>query len=229
MLFSFASTFRKYVKVREPVNANPPLTPYQKEQLDCLFLVRGYWKTLGVREKKRLDVLITDYLRFRRDVGSFFQTHFAEICSEKCFRSRLSACCSRDGIITFFADVAVNVFVSGEAELDGLQEALENPHQGSKCIYLGAGGCLWRVKPVVCEMFLCDAAKEKVFGEIAAAKQQWDQFIERKKQFTWPDCPVLFDILEDIFIKSGYDSSLMYMHSSPGLLRVKKQGRKRKV
>ena len=42
---------------------------------------------------------------------------------------------------------------------------------------------------------------------------------------TWPDRPVLFDELEKLFIKEGYDSPLMYCHKSPGLLRLKSKSK----
>jgi len=52
----------------------------------------------------------------------------------------------------------------------------------------------------------------------------------KRKRFTWPDQPVLFDDLESYFMKSGYRSPLMYLHNSPGLLRVKqKAGAGRKM
>ncbi|MCD4764824.1 MAG: hypothetical protein K8R28_12490, partial [Desulfobacterales bacterium] len=73
------------------------------------------------------------------------------------------------------------------------------------------------------EMFLCEPAKKKVFIEKPWVRDKWDEFNKRKKMFTWPDRPVLFDVLEKYFMDAGYSSSLMYMHNSPGLLRVKRE------
>ena len=74
-------------------------------------------------------------------------------------------------------------------------------------------------------MFLCDAAENQVFGAHRKAARQWDQFKERKQRFTWPDRTVLFDELEQFFIDAGCNSPLMYLHNSPGLLRVKRMNR----
>ena len=60
-----------------------------------------------------------------------------------------------------------------------------------------------------------------VFGDRPELKNQWEEFCRIKKRFTWPDRPVLFDDLEAFFIDLGCTSPLMYLHNSPGLLRVK--------
>jgi len=83
---------------------------------------------------------------------------------------------------------------------------------------------MWRVKPIVCEMFLCEQAKKEVFREKAWAEDAWEELKQRKKLYTWPDRPVLFDDLERYFMDAGYSSPLMYLHNSPGLLRVKQLG-----
>ncbi|CAB1071247.1 hypothetical protein D1AOALGA4SA_1164 [Olavius algarvensis Delta 1 endosymbiont] len=44
-----------------------------------------------------------------------------------------------------------------------------------------------------------------------------------RQHFTWPDRPVLFDDLESYFLKTGCRSPLMYLHNSPGLLRIKQK------
>jgi hypothetical protein len=49
----------------------------------------------------------------------------------------------------------------------------------------------------------------------------------KERQFTWPDKPILFDDLEELFVLAGLKSSLMYCHLSPGLLRVKAQSRRK--
>ncbi|UCF95297.1 MAG: hypothetical protein JSW39_14480, partial [Desulfobacterales bacterium] len=144
-------------------------------------------------------------------------------CSHKCYRSRLSACCSRDGIITFFADVVVNTLLSTSDEIGVLLAGLNRSHDGNKCVYLGETGCQWRVKPIICAMFLCDLAQRRVFGQNPRALQVWKALQQRRKVFTWPDQPVLFDALETLFLEAGYTSPVMYLHNSPGLLRVKRK------
>lgn len=90
-------------------------------------------------------------------------------------------------------------------------------------MYLGAAGCRWRIKPIVCQMFLCGPSKAKVFRQHPEAESEWLELEQLRKKFTWPDRPVLFDILEKYFIAMGCASPLMYMHQSPGLLRVKQK------
>jgi hypothetical protein len=198
------------------------MTPYQKEQMACLSMVREYLWNFPEVDKKTLKELMTDYLLYRTEVTEFLNKYFSEICSEKCFRSRLSACCSKDGIITFFADVVINVLNSEEQALDELFKVLQKDHQGFKCVYLSDKGCLWGIKPIVCEMFLCESAKKSAFKDHPEARRKWEELVEKKKEFTWPDRPILFDKIEEIFINAGCKSPLMYLHNSPGLLRVKK-------
>jgi hypothetical protein len=105
-------------------------------------------------------------------------------------------------------------------------EILRKPNNGFKCVYLTENGCRWRIKPIVCEMFLCDPAKQQVFGENTQLKKEWELLEQRRKQFTWPDQPVLFDELEEHFLEAGHTSPLMYLHNSPGLLLIKNRGKK---
>ena len=121
--------------------------------------------------------------------------------------------------------MVINALVSNEEEMRLLARVLGEANKGFKCIYLGAEGCLWHLKPIVCEMFICDDAQEQILNSIPEARQKWEEFKQLKKHFTWPDRPVLFDALEAIFIKAGYTSPLMYLHNSPGLLRVKQQAK----
>ena len=58
--------------------------------------------------------------------------------------------------------------------------------------------------------------------------KEWELLEQRRKQFTWPDQPVLFDELEEHFLEAGHKSPLMYLHNSPGLLLVKNRGKKSK-
>ncbi len=199
------------------------MNSYQKEQSDALYMVRTHLSTFSPKERQRLESEVAGYIGFREEVASFLSTHFSVICTQKCYKSRLSACCSREGIITFFADVVINALMSQNNEIDILLEILKKPNNGFKCIYLGEKGCLWRLKPIVCEMFLCEHAKKEVFRENRQLEHKWEKLKQHEKLYTWPNRPVLFDVLEKYFMDAGYSSSLMYMHNSPGLLRVKRK------
>ena len=171
------------------------MTPYQKEQLQCLETVREYLGLLSDIDLKDLKQRISDYLSFRRKIRSFLIDHFSGICDSKCYQNRLSACCSRDGIVVFFADVVINALISSCVELDRIKERLQAPHRGFKCVFLGGAvgeGCIWRLKPIVCEMFLCDEAEQKAFEENPEALKLWEAFKCNKQKYTWPDQPVLF-------------------------------------
>jgi hypothetical protein len=111
--------------------------------------------------------------------------------------------------------------MSSDDEIKRLLRVVSIPNRGLKCVYLGKMGCLWRMKPIVCEMFLCEYARNSVFDNDPNARKQWKQLRRREKRYTWPNRPVLFDDLEAYFIRAGYASNLMYFHNSPGLLRVK--------
>lgn len=196
---------------------------YQLEQLEALSMAATHLDTLFPDQIEAMKTATHEYRMFREDVDVFLNIHFASICTQKCFQSSLSACCSREGIITFFADIVINALFSSSNERNILLTVLQKPNTGPKCVYLGPQGCLWRIKPIVCQMFLCDAAKEKVFSDHPWAESAWNGLKNREKQFTWPDKKVLFDDLETLFINAGQESSLMYLHNSPGLLRVKKR------
>lgn len=186
-------------------------------------MVKRYLFQIPETECECLRKDLIDYLAFRDAVDAFQEEHFREICNRKCYQSKLSTCCSRDGIIVFFADVIINVLMATPPLLASLEDVLTRPHEGFKCVYLGQDGCLWRIKPIVCEMFLCNAAEDAVLKDHPAARQRWEALVRQKKSFTWPDRPVLFDSLEQICVDAGYTSPLMYLHNSPGLLRVKRQ------
>ena len=202
------------------------MNSYQKEQAQALSMVRVHLASLPVSEVKRLHLEIADYLAFRDEVDDFLHGHFSDICNERCYQSNVSACCARESIITFFGDVVINVLLSSDQEVETLVSVLQRPNKGFKCVYLSGQGCLWRVKPIVCEMFLCRQAQEEVFEDNPGAQEAWNQLKQREKGFTWPNQPVLFDDLERCYIDAGYHSSLMYLHNSPGLLRVKKLAKK---
>ena len=197
------------------------MSEYNRDQSEAIRMVRRQLGTLSRGQMGKLGRRIRPYLQFRDEVADFQKQHFSEVCTEKCFTSQTSACCGRDGIATFFADVVMNVFLSHEEEVEGLLQRLSQDPGGFKCVYLGQKGCLWRLKPIVCEMFLCEHAKDTVLGNDDALRGQWERLRGREKRYTWPSRPVLFDELEQVFIRAGFDSPLMYFHRSPGLLRIK--------
>lgn len=203
----------------QPLNA---ISSYQQEQYDAVSMVTEHLRELSADAVEALKTRCAEYLSFRNDVDIFLRAFFSETCTQKCYRSRLSACCQKEGIITFFADVVINALFSSPDDLNTLLSVLYASGAGSKCVYLGADGCLWRIKPIGCEMFLCDAAAASVFSRNPEITGQWESLKMRKQYFTWPDHQVLFDVIEEIFMASGCSSSLMYFHNSPGLLRVKK-------
>jgi hypothetical protein len=204
------------------------MSPYQTEQSETLSMVHKHLPGLSVTERRRLEAEAADYLLFRKDVDRFLSEYFGDLCTQKCYQSKLSACCSREGIITFFADVVINALLSRDEEVEALLTVLQKPNDGFKCIYLGEKGCLWKIKPIVCEMFVCEPAKKQVFAEKPTARKVWKELKRREKEFTWPDKPVLFDRLEAYFMDAGFSSPLMYLHNSPGLLRVKSKARNTK-
>jgi hypothetical protein len=198
------------------------MNPYQKEQAEALALVRRHLDSPCAARVAELKTAIAEYLAFRQRVGAFLEARFQDICTKKCYQSQLSACCAKDGIITFFADVVVNALVSSHAELELLSAAIARPYKADKCIFLSKNGCTWRLKPVVCEFFLCDVAEQKVFQVSPEAHKQWEILNAEKKAYTWPDQPVLFEMIENEFIMQGYRSPLMYLHNSPGLIRIRR-------
>lgn len=199
------------------------MNAYHQEQIAAVAMVQKHLNSQPASVRGDLLALAADYLAFRAEVDSFLSTHFSKVCTQTCYQNRLSACCSREGIITFFADIVVNVLVSNNQEIEGLISILQEPNTGFKCVYLTENGCRWKVKPIVCQMFLCDKAKETILGQNPQLKGEWDLIEEKRKQYTWPNQPVLFDKLEKHFMAAGYRSTLMYLHNSPGLLRVKQK------
>jgi Fe-S-cluster containining protein len=199
------------------------MNDYQFEQLEALALVRMHLKALPRGEKDKLRALCAEYLEFRSRVDRFLAMYFGSVCDQTCYRSRLSACCSREGIVTFFADVVLNQLFGAEDQIDALAHVLRRENDGFKCVYLGRDGCRWKIKPIVCQMFLCEPARAKVFRQHPAAESEWADLERQRKRFTWPDRPVLFDSIEKYFLALGCSSALMYLHQSPGLLRVKRK------
>ncbi len=198
---------------------------YNREQFEALVAVRRHLAALPEKAIAQLRKDIHSYLEFREDVDVYLKKYFSLVCARQCYRNARSACCSREGIITFFADVVVNALVSGDTRLEELRKTLQEDRGGPKCVYLGPEGCRWRVRPIVCAMFLCDAAQEQVFASHPEAAGAWRELEGRRKGFTWPDRPVLFDRLEAFFLARGLSSPLMYLHNSPGMLMLKRKWR----
>ncbi len=101
------------------------MNSYQQEQAESLAMVQRCLATLSASERQALEVKITDYLLFRDEVDTFLSKHFSNLCTKKCYENKLSACCSREGIITFFGDMVVNTLVSCNEEINALLEALQ--------------------------------------------------------------------------------------------------------
>lgn len=200
------------------------MNDYNQEQSEAIQIARRHLGDLSRSELVRLRQRTRNYLLFRKEVDAFLDRHFSGICTRKCYQDHYSACCGREGITTFFADTVINALVSSDKQIDRLLEVLALP-QGPKCVYLGDDGCLWQVKPIVCEMFLCEHARRSVFDKDQGALKEWERLRRREKRYTWPARPVLFDEMEGCFISAGYSSALMYFHNSPGLLRVKRMAR----
>ena len=116
------------------------MNAYHKEQIDALRLVDSYLVNLSTFERRALDESIAEYLAFRHEVDLHLHRYFGEIFTQTCYRSRLSACCSREGIITFFGDVVVNRLVSTDDEVDKLLTVLGNPNDGFIVLALLAQG-----------------------------------------------------------------------------------------
>ncbi len=197
------------------------ISEYNQQQKDAILMVSNYLSHLPASKLRWFKQRINSYVQFRKAVNSFQEAHFSDICSQKCFTSRTSACCGREGIITFFADVVINVLLSTDKQIDTLLKILERDTGGFNCVYLNENGCTWLCKPIVCEMFLCEAAKNSVLADSESLASQWALFRRRERMYTWPTRPVLFDEFEGFFLNGGFDSPLMYLHKSPGLLRLK--------
>ena len=193
------------------------MNDYQAEQRDALEQI-----------VQNIDVLVSipndaigSYLSFRRQLDEFSDHHFARHCTRACFETRTSACCSKDGIITFWADMVINVANSDSRQIDDLFIAIDAPMYADKCIYLGKNGCRWQVRPLGCALFLCDRVKDEVLMRCLDLRTRWEAYQAMGKKFRWPDRPVLFDHLEQVFMGAGCRSPLMYINTSPGLLRIK--------
>ena len=72
-------------------------------------------------------------------------------------------------------------------------------------------------------MFVCDPIQNDVIDPDPHLSAQWQRYAAQAKSFRWPDRPILFDRLERVFMDLGCRSPLMYIHNSPGLMRVKRK------
>ena len=194
------------------------MNAYQVDQMDALNQIANHIDLLGSLQTEAIG----SYLEFRRRLDEFSERHFAAFCTRACFESRTSACCSKDGIITFWADMVINVANADNHQIDDLFSAIQTPRFAEKCIYLGEHGCRWRVRPLGCALFLCDQVEGDVLARNPELQRQWEAYQSKARSFRWPDRPVLFDYLEQVFMDAGCRSSLMYINTSPGLLRVKR-------
>jgi hypothetical protein len=197
------------------------MNTYQKEQLQALRQVQRGLERMEGAMRDGLNGLIQPYLDFRKELQQFLTMHLGQYCTQACFSSQSSACCSKDGIITFWADHVVNACCCDQGAFRQLASAAQNPQFSGKCIYLAADGCLWKVTPLVCAMFVCDQAHTDIFHQHRDLDRIWERYRRRAKAFRWPDRPVLFDQLEEMFMDLGCQSPLMYINSSPGLRQVK--------
>lgn len=198
------------------------MNDYQKEQLEAFTMVTAGLTRMNDEQRGQLRDATAAYMQFRQTVDRFLDRYFKSVCTHTCYRSRTSACCSKDGILTFFADAVVNAVHAPASQMERLLNGLGRVNTGHRCIYLGEAGCIWTVRPVVCAMFLCDQALNSVFDAAPEARPVWERLREKEKRFKWPDRPVLFDYLEQVFLELGYRSTLMHLNLSPGLLRVKR-------
>lgn len=201
------------------------MNAYQAEQITTFELIRLHLPKLKQELHRTQADPLKAYLTFREETDRYLDQYFAGICSRTCYQNQHSACCSKDGIITFFADMVINTLYSSAPTLDQMARHLQSPQRDNKCLYLSSAGCRWTIKPVVCQMFLCERAQLEVFAQFPQAQEKWETLTRRRRDFTWPDKPVLFDAIESLFMAAGCQSPLMYLHTSPGLLRIKQKAR----
>ena len=83
------------------------MSEYNRDQWEALLMVQHYFEGLPASETRRLQATVGPYLEFRSEVSGFQKEVLSEICTQACFTTRQSACCNRDGIATFFADVVM--------------------------------------------------------------------------------------------------------------------------
>lgn len=196
---------------------------YNIEQYDAFMTLKSFFEKASDEEIAELKKMIAQYLDFRSETSDFLSKSCAEVCGDICFKTGLSDCCMHEGIITFFADWVVNWLVSTKEDLDRLLKVLFEPFRTDKCVFLGPTGCVWKIKPLNCETFVCKLARTEIFAKNFEAEHIYEEMLAKKKTFSYPDRPVLFDELEKYFIKRGIDSETMYFHKGAGLLMIKRK------
>ncbi len=197
------------------------MNDYQNEQWNALGQILDHIGSIDSIHSGELSRAIQSYLQFRHELDKFLAQHFGRLCTQACFESQTSACCSKDGIITFWADLVITVYHSTREQIGDLTTSIQSPLYPHKCIYLGSHGCRWRIPPLGCALFLCDGVQTSVLEPRPDLGAQWEHYRAMGKSFRWPDRPVLFDRLEQVFMALGCRSPLMYINTSPGLLRIK--------
>jgi hypothetical protein len=199
------------------------MNDYQSEQWDTLNTALRAIAQLDRLEREALKEELRPYIDYRRKADLFLSAHFGPHCTQSCYENHLSACCSKDGIITFWADTVINALLSDQAEIADCARALSEPTYAHKCTYLGSMGCRWRMRPLMCAMFLCDSVISRVLIGNSELQGTWKTLRKAADDFRWPDKPVLFDRLETFFMHKGVHSPLMYINKTPGLLRIKQK------
>ena len=179
------------------------MNDYQQEQWDALGQICSKIGSIDSIHSGELFLAIQSYVQFRNQLDNFLTQHFGQVCTRACFESRTSACCSKDGIIAFWADLVINAIHATQKEVDDLSASIQNPLYPHKCIYLGAQGCRWRIRPLGCALFLCDRVQDAVLKPCPDLRKRWEYFLVTGKSFRWPDRPVLFDKLEQVFMAAG--------------------------
>lgn len=197
------------------------ISEYNRDQLLSFQAIRGSCLLLADDELEQLIESFQPYLAFRKALQEFQSRYFQSFCAETCFRTGLSACCGFESIITFFADQVITYCVSPPEEQTAILRVLGRPNRSQRCVYLDAQGCIWKVPPISCAMFLCEQTKESVFAEHSESRTEWERFQAHEKEFTHPTQRILFDDVERFFLDREVRSPHMYYHFSPGLLRLK--------
>jgi hypothetical protein len=196
---------------------------YQVEQLEALCLVRMHLNPCRAPSAIGCGRRSPTTWPFGAAWMTSCTANFGGVCSTTCYRSRLSACCSREGDCDLFrrrghqpAALRASARPTSSSGASGRKHRPEVrlPRAGR----LPVARQTDRVPDVPVR-----SGQGESFRRSPRTASEWADFEQERKLFTWPDRPVLFDLLEAYFISAGCSSSLMYLHQSPGLLRVKRQ------
>ncbi len=106
---------------------------YNKEQLETLYIVRQYLSKQSQNKIETYKKDIESYSLFRKKISDFSSKNFSSLCREKCFDNGLSACCTKEGIITYFADVFVNAIYSTPDQLNKIENILQMTNNSKLC------------------------------------------------------------------------------------------------